>query len=105
MLVWARFMGSYKIAFEIPYDRPERLRRRVRIDEPIAVDERIGAGEPPGQRLQERLRRPPQLTALDRAATMPYLRTSKANRVRAATTTPKRTRGRRCPPTIWRRAR
>jgi membrane-associated phospholipid phosphatase len=72
-LTWAAFMWSYKVAFEVPYDRPERLYRRLHVDEAIAVDTWIGAGETPTQRLQEQLRRPPQLSALDRAATALYL--------------------------------
>jgi len=67
--VWAAQMWAYKIAFEVPYDRPERLRARLRIDEPIRFDTRIGLGTPPGRRLQRALRRPPRLTTLDRAVT------------------------------------
>jgi membrane-associated phospholipid phosphatase len=69
---WAAFMWAYKIAFEIPYDRPEALRRRLHIDEPIAIDSRIAGGLPPSAALQRRLREPPRLTALDRAATLFY---------------------------------
>jgi membrane-associated phospholipid phosphatase len=72
-LGWLAHMWAYKIAFETPYDRPAQLRRRLRIDEPIAVDERIGLGMPPSQRLQRRLRRPPRLTLLDKLATGVYL--------------------------------
>jgi len=70
--IWAAQMWAYKIAFEVPYDRPERLRARLRIDEPIRFDTRIGLGTPPGRRLQRALRRPPGLTALDRAVTAVY---------------------------------
>jgi membrane-associated phospholipid phosphatase len=66
-------MWAYKIAFEVPYDRPEQLRRRLRIDAPIAMDRRIGLGTPPPQRVQRRLRRPPRLTLLDKVATGIYL--------------------------------
>jgi len=72
-VAWLAHMWAYKIAFETPYDRPERLRRRLRIDEPIAVDRRIGLGVPPSQRLQRRLRRPPRLTPLDKLASGVYL--------------------------------
>jgi membrane-associated phospholipid phosphatase len=66
-------MWAYKVAFEVPYDRPERLRRRLRIDPPIAVDRVLGAGVPPSQRLQRRLRRPPGLTRIDKLLTAIYL--------------------------------
>ncbi|HET9161854.1 MAG TPA: phosphatase PAP2 family protein [Solirubrobacterales bacterium] len=69
---WAAFMWAYKIAFEVPYDRPGQLRRRLRIDEPIAIDSRLGGGIPPGARLQRLLREAPRLTALDRAASLFY---------------------------------
>jgi membrane-associated phospholipid phosphatase len=71
--VWIAHMWAYKVAFETPYDHPHRLRRRLRIKEPIAIDRRIGRGVPPGQRLQRRLRRPPELTWLDKGLTALYL--------------------------------
>jgi membrane-associated phospholipid phosphatase len=70
--VWAAHMWAYKVAFELPYDRPEKLRARLHIDEPIRVDAVIGAGTPPTERLQRRLRRPPRLTPLDRALSALY---------------------------------
>lgn len=69
---WGAFMWAYKIAFEVPYDRPEEMRRRLHVEEPIGIDSLLGFGEPPGARLQRRLRRPPRLTALDRAASLFY---------------------------------
>jgi membrane-associated phospholipid phosphatase len=66
-------MWAYKIAFEVPYDRPDKLRQRLRIDQPIAIDRAIGLGVPPSQRLQRRLRRPPELTWLDKALSVVYL--------------------------------
>jgi membrane-associated phospholipid phosphatase len=69
---WAAFMWAYKIAFEVPYDRPAELRRRLHIDEPIALDRLIAGGEVPTATLQRRLREPPRLTALDHAATFFY---------------------------------
>lgn len=72
-LAWLAHMWAYKVAFEVPYDRPDQLRRRLRIGEPIAIDRRIGFGVPPSQRLQRRLRHPPQLTLLDKALTGIYL--------------------------------
>lgn len=70
--VWAAHMWAYKIMFELPYDRPDWLRRRMRVDYPIRVDRFIGAGRPPGQRLQAALRRPPALTPLDYALALFY---------------------------------
>lgn len=69
---WAAHMWAYKTAFEVPYDRPEQLRARLRIDEPIRADAVIGGGTPPGQRLQRRFRRPPRLHPLDYALTFVY---------------------------------
>lgn len=69
---WAAHMWAYKTAFEVPYDRPDRLRMRLRIDEPIRADRIIGGGTPPGQRLQRRFRRPPRLHPLDYALTFFY---------------------------------
>jgi membrane-associated phospholipid phosphatase len=69
---WSAFMWAYKTAFEIPYDQPEELRRRLHIDEPLALDSRLGGGVPPGEWLQRRLREPPRLSALDRGAALFY---------------------------------
>jgi membrane-associated phospholipid phosphatase len=71
--VWATHMWAYKVAFESPYDHPTRLRRRLQIERPIAIDRAIGRGMPPGQRLQRRLRRPPSLSWLDKGLTAVYL--------------------------------
>jgi hypothetical protein len=72
-LTWLSHMWAYKVAFEVPYDTPEQARRRLRVDQPIAIDRFIGRGVPPGQRLQRALRRPPQLTLLDKLLTGIYL--------------------------------
>lgn len=45
-------MWAYLRAFELTYDEPERLRRRLRVEYPIAADRWLGAGVPPGVRLQ-----------------------------------------------------
>jgi membrane-associated phospholipid phosphatase len=66
-------MWAYKIAFEVPYDRPERLRTRLRVDGPLGADTRLGAGVPPSQRLQERLRRPGSVNRLDRVLAGVYV--------------------------------
>jgi len=72
-LTWLAHMWAYKVAFEVPYDHPNRRRRRLLIDQPIATDGVLGRGTPPSQRLQRRLRRPPRLTLLDRALTALYM--------------------------------
>lgn len=72
-LTWLSHMWAYKVAFEVPYDHADRLSRRLRIDQPIAIDRRIGLGVPASQRLQRRLRRPPELTLLDKLLTGIYL--------------------------------
>jgi len=32
VVLWSAQMWAYKVAFEIPYDRPQRLRTRLRVD-------------------------------------------------------------------------
>jgi membrane-associated phospholipid phosphatase len=73
VVLWSAQMWCYKVAFEIPYDRPERLRARLRVGGPLSADTWIGAGIPPSQRLQERFRRPAAVTTLDRMLTGVYL--------------------------------
>jgi membrane-associated phospholipid phosphatase len=71
-VTWAAQMWAYRLAFEAPHDGRERLRRRMRIDYPIAFDSAIGLGTPPSLRLQRALRRPPRITWLDRALAAVY---------------------------------
>ena len=61
----AAYMWVFKVTWELPYDDPERLGRRLRVDYPIRADGLLGAGTPPGQRLQRALRRDSRLTAVD----------------------------------------
>jgi membrane-associated phospholipid phosphatase len=70
--IWGAQMWMYKVSFEVPYDDPEDLYGRLRIDEPIGVDRALGGGEVPTARLQRRLRRPPKLSSLDRLASLLY---------------------------------
>jgi membrane-associated phospholipid phosphatase len=49
-------MWGYLRAFELAYADPASLRRRLRVEYPIAVDRALGLGQLPGVRLQ-RLRR------------------------------------------------
>jgi membrane-associated phospholipid phosphatase len=71
-LVWAAQMWAYKNAFEIPHDDEEWHLHRTHFAYPIAVDRRLGAGIPPGQRLQRRLRRRGQLSWLDKGLSFFY---------------------------------
>lgn len=50
--MWLAHMWAYKVAFELPNDRPEHLRDRAHIDYPLALDRWLGGGKPPSQRLQ-----------------------------------------------------
>jgi membrane-associated phospholipid phosphatase len=59
-------MWAFTVIHELPYDRPDRLRERLRIRYPIAVDRVLGAGELPNIRLQRAFSRPGEVTPLDR---------------------------------------
>jgi membrane-associated phospholipid phosphatase len=50
--LFALQMWAFGVAHEVPYDDPARLRRRLRINYPIAADRVLGGGELPGVRLQ-----------------------------------------------------
>jgi membrane-associated phospholipid phosphatase len=63
--VYALQMWAFIVIHELPYDRPERLERRTRIDYPIACDRVIGLGVLPTLRLQRAFGRPGRTTALD----------------------------------------
>ena len=69
----AGYMYLFKLSWELPYDDPERLRRRLLVDEPIRFDTWVGRGVPPGLRLQRALRKPDgEVSALDIAVTAVY---------------------------------
>jgi len=59
-------MWAFTVIHELPYDDPERLRERLRVRYPIAVDRFLGAGDLPNVRLQRALSRPGRVTRLDR---------------------------------------
>ncbi|HEV2786322.1 MAG TPA: phosphatase PAP2 family protein [Solirubrobacteraceae bacterium] len=67
--LWVSYVWVFKAAWEIPYDKPEKLRRRLHLEYPIRVDRLLGGGAPPGVRLQRALRDPPRVNALDGALT------------------------------------
>ena len=70
--VSAAYMHLFKLGWELPYDDPAKLKRRLWIDEPIRFDTLVGLGVPPGLRLQRALRRPGEVTPLDRVVTVVY---------------------------------
>jgi PAP2 superfamily protein len=59
-------MHAYVATYEMPNDDPERLRARVRVHYPMAIDRAIGLGELPGLRLQRLLARPRASGRIDR---------------------------------------
>lgn len=64
--LFALQMWMFTIVHELPYDDPERLRRRLHVRYPIAIDRVLGAGELPNVRLQRAFARPGEVTRLDR---------------------------------------
>jgi len=68
----AGYMYVFKLSWELPYDDPERLRRRLLIDAPIRFDTLAGCGVPVGLRLQRALRTPGEVSVLDKAVTVVY---------------------------------
>ena len=67
--VYALQMWAFMVLHELPYDKPERLERRVRVDYPITCDRLIGFGELPTVRLQRALGKPGSTGRLDRLLT------------------------------------
>jgi membrane-associated phospholipid phosphatase len=68
-------MWSFTVTWALPYEEPEKLRRRLRIHYAARVDQAIGFGVAPTLRLQRALRDqrdPLRVTALDRAVTLAY---------------------------------
>jgi membrane-associated phospholipid phosphatase len=70
--VGAAYMWSFTVTWTLPYERPEKLRKRLRIDYPVRVDTWLGFGVPPTVRLQRALRDPPRVTGLDRLVLVVY---------------------------------
>jgi membrane-associated phospholipid phosphatase len=68
----AAYMWLFKVTWEMPFDHPERLRRRVRVDYPIKIDTFLGGGVTPTQRLQRALRKSGEVSAFDMAVTGIY---------------------------------
>ena len=64
--LFALQMWGFTMAHELPYDRPDRLRARLRTGYPIALDRALGGGRLPTVRLQRALARLGRANALDR---------------------------------------
>jgi membrane-associated phospholipid phosphatase len=67
--LFALQMWAFTMVHELPYDEPERLRRRLRSRYPIAIDRAIGFGRLPNARLQGALARFHRVGALNRSLT------------------------------------
>jgi membrane-associated phospholipid phosphatase len=70
--VAAAYLHLFKLGWELPYDDPAKLRRRLWIDQPIRFDTAVGLGVAPGVRLQRALRTRGEISALDRVVTVVY---------------------------------
>jgi membrane-associated phospholipid phosphatase len=70
--LFAMQMWAFTVVHEMPYDDPERLRRRLYTRYPIAVDSGIGLGRLPGPRLQTMLAGRRHTAALDRLLTVTH---------------------------------
>jgi membrane-associated phospholipid phosphatase len=69
VVLYAMQMWAFTMVHELPYDDPERLRRRLRARYPIVVDRAIGLGRLPNARLQRALARLPRVGTVDRFLT------------------------------------
>jgi len=67
--LFAMQMWAFTMVHELPYDDPERLRRRLRARYPIAIDRAIGLGQLPNARLQRGLAGFRRVNGLDRFLT------------------------------------
>lgn len=55
LALFASQMWAFAVSHELPYDDPERLRERLRIEYPIKIDRWLGRGRLPNARLQRAL--------------------------------------------------
>ena len=69
VVLFAMQMWAFIMVHELPYDRPERLRARLRSRYPIVVDRGIGLGRLPNVRLQRALAGMPRVALLNKALT------------------------------------
>ena len=61
--LFALQMWAFTVIHELPYDKPDRLRERLRVRYPIKADRVLGAGELPNVRLQRAFARPGEVTS------------------------------------------
>jgi membrane-associated phospholipid phosphatase len=64
--LFALQMWAFTVTHELPYDDPQRLRERLKVRYPIAIDRAIGLGVLPSVRLQRALSRTGTVTPVDR---------------------------------------
>jgi len=69
---WATYLWLFKVAHQVPFDEPGKIKKRVRMRQSVRLDSVIGAGAPVALRLQRALRDPPRLTPLDWALSALY---------------------------------
>lgn len=69
VVLFAMQMWAFTMVHELPYDDPERLRRRLRTRYPIVADRVVGFGRLPNVRLQRALAGLGRGNALDRVLT------------------------------------
>ncbi len=67
--LFALQMWAFAVVHELPYDDPEKLRRRLHTSYPILGDRLIGLGKLPNGRLQRAVARLPMARAVDRVLT------------------------------------
>ncbi len=67
--LFALQMWAFTVVHEIPFDHPERLRRRLSVRYPIAIDRALGAGRLPNARLQGLLGRVGRVGNINRILT------------------------------------
>jgi membrane-associated phospholipid phosphatase len=70
--LFAMQMWAFTVVHEMPYDDPERLRRRLYTRYPSEIDSRIGGGRLPGVRLQTLLAGRRHVRVLDRFLTVTH---------------------------------
>jgi membrane-associated phospholipid phosphatase len=70
--LFAMQMWAFTVVHEMPYDDPERLRRRLYTRYPIEIDSKIGFGRLPGARLQNLFEGRRGAKALDRVLTITH---------------------------------